>query len=448
MAQDTSMTENTVPEVGDMLLSKKTRHFQTKPILLLIIAAVMILVIALMLSQRAKPTQLADNNDELTEYTPAAPTRQIVESQKDAINNTRRLVDDSNNAITLPPDIDENASSAKKDTQLPPPPQKIAITPSTNNAYAGDPLYTQRAAARQQYLDSVKQSYMAKPSADGNWPQAIQQAGSKISDARKTNDRSDIKSPTERLNELLTQNKNTGATQHITPSAKEQFFNSGSSGKGYLSNTRTAPISPYTLPSGTMIPCTMISGINSDLPGNMTASVTENVYDWAKPHICLIPQGAKLFGTYDSNIDFAQKRIQIQWSRLIFPDGSVIDLEGMPGVDRRGFAGLKDKHYAHYGRMLTAALLTTAISLVPEWIEQKDNETTYITSSSGQVYVIPNGNSNEFRQTAGAAAAQALGQVGNKFFDKALNVQPTILIRPGTRFNVQVNADIPFYRAW
>lgn len=239
-----------------------------------------------------------------------------------------------------------------------------------------------------------------------------------------------------------------GGNSSQQQSAKEQFFASSGSSKGYLKSTREAPISPYTIPSGSMIPCSLISGINSDLPGNITAVVSENVYDWAKPHVCLIPQGSRVFGEYDSNIAFAQKRIQIKWTRLTYPDGSVINLDGMPGVDRRGYTGLKDKFYGHYGRMITAALLTTAIGLIPEWIEDKNTNSGTVISSGGQTIVIPSNNNDEFRNTAASQVAEAVGRVGNKFFDKALNVDPTILIRPGMRFNIQVNADIPFYRAW
>ena len=98
--------------------------------------------------------------------------------------------------------------------------------------------------------------------------------------------------------------------------------------------------------------------------------------------------------------------------------------------------------------MITAALLTTAIGLIPEWIEDKNTNSGTVISSGGQTIVIPSNNNDEFRNTAASQVAEAVGRVGNKFFDKALNVDPTILIRPGMRFNIQVNADIPFYRAW
>ena len=198
------------------------------------------------------------------------------------------------------------------------------------------------------------------------------------------------------------------------------------------------------LPSGSLVSCTLISGINSDLPGNIVAQVTENVYDWAKHNVVLIPQGTKVFGVYDSNIAFAQKRVQIAWTRLIFPDGSFINLEGMPGVDKQGYSGLRDKYYAHHGKLLTAAIMTGAFSSVGLLFDDSSSSTV-VTTSSGTV-VVPNdkSNANEF----GKAIAESIGNMGEKYFDKILNTPPTVLIRPGTRFNIQVNADIPFFSAW
>ena len=328
-----------------------------------------------------------------------------------------------------------------------------------------DPIYQQQQALKQQYLELLRQSYTSKPSVDGgNWTnrdktsndavigntltvgrnsdrvselndmaraatEAASQAQKNIASGSAYGNRGTVSSA---LNSISAALGTGGASQ----SGKEAFFSSNSSGKGYLGNTRTEKIAPYTLPAGTMIPAALISGINTDLPGNITASVTENVYDWQSANVCLIPQGSRLFGTYSSNVSFGQKRVQVTWQRLIYPDGSTISLEGMSGTDRRGYSGLKDKTHNHYGKMFVATVMTTAFTILPALVENRNG-------NGGNVYY-----GNSARDTAASQAASAIGQMGNKFFDKSLNTNPTIQIRPGQRFNVQVNADIPFYRAW
>lgn len=298
------------------------------------------------------------------------------------------------------------------------------------------PVQQQTDPNRQRWLEMQRSAFVSKPNVDGQW---VNQTAEKTdtSSSKKRDSLSDYE-------EMLRREEVAARQLDSLPtlSEKEKFFNASRSGKGYLTNTRTAPISPYVLPSGTMIPCSLISGVNSDLPGHITAQVTENVYDWVKPHVVLIPQGTRVFGVYDSNIAFAQKRIQVSWTRLIFPDGSTLDLEGMPGADKQGYSGLRDKHYAHYGRMLTAALATAAFGSVGLLF---DSGTDTVASSTGTVVVQ---NDNNAQAEFARAIAENLGQMGQSFFNKTLNVQPTILIRPGTRFNILCNADVPFYERW
>lgn len=227
--------------------------------------------------------------------------------------------------------------------------------------------------------------------------------------------------------------------------AQRDFFEKSMSAPGNLSSTRQPQGTRYKISAGTIIPCVMITGINSDLPGNVTAQVSENVYDFVNPYVCLIPQGSRVFGEYSSSIDFGQKRVQVRWTSITYPDGSSLNIQGMPGIDKAGYAGLHDKYYPHYGRMLTAAILTSALTLLPDLVL---DEVT--SSSSGGTTVIINtgdGNSNT-RVEMAKEAASAVGDMGKKFFDKALNAQPTVQIRPGTRINIQANADILFNQAW
>ena len=462
--EKTKSIGNILPEIGDLLADKKTRYFQTKPILVTIIAAFFVVAVLLAVSQKLRPTIRQNENVE-ENYKAASPSHELIFPGEQSGNVYTAPASRSG----YPEDTDVQPASkftyseaeqptAQSSSGAVPPEAVSSYTPpsDTQTIYNSTAADQNAAAARQQKMEMIRSTYTAKPTVDGNWPRAeitsqLSQT-SAVPGSGTSSQLPQIKSPTERMLEYQkmadTAMGTGGGNSSQQQSAKEQFFASSGSSKGYLKNTREVPISPYTIPSGSMIPCSLISGINSDLPGNITAVVTENVYDWAKPHVCLIPQGSRVFGEYDSNIAFAQKRIQIKWTRLTYPDGSVINLDGMPGVDRRGYTGLKDKFYGHYGRMITAALLTTAIGLIPEWIEDKNNDSSTVISSGGQTIVIPSNNNDEFKNTAASQVAEAVGRVGNKFFDKALNVDPTILIRPGMRFNIQVNADIPFYRAW
>lgn len=228
-------------------------------------------------------------------------------------------------------------------------------------------------------------------------------------------------------------------------SSQREFFEKSMSAPGSLSSTRQPQRAPYKIPAGTIIPSVMITGINSDLPGNVTAQVSENVYDFVNPYVCLIPQGSRVFGEYSSSINFGQKRVQVRWTSITYPDGSTLNIEGMPGVDKAGYSGLHDKYYPHYGRMLTAAILTSALTLLPDLI--LDETTT--STSGGTTVIINTGDSNSNTKAELAReAASAVGDMGKKFFDKTLNVQPTVQIRPGTRINIQANADILFNQAW
>lgn len=248
------------------------------------------------------------------------------------------------------------------------------------------------------------------------------------------------------LDLLLAQQGGNGPSSS-SASSQRDFFEKSMSAPGNLSSTRQPQRALYKIPAGTIIPCVMITGINSDLPGNVTAQVSENVYDFVNPYVCLIPQGSRVFGEYHSSIDFGQKRVQVRWTSITYPDGSTLNIEGMPGVDKAGYSGLHDKYYPHYGRMLTAAVLTSALTLLPDLVL---DETTS-SSSGGTTVVINTGSGNgsgNIKAEMAREAASAVGDMGKKFFDKALNAQPTVQIRPGTRINIQANVDVLFNQAW
>jgi type IV secretion system protein VirB10 len=199
--------------------------------------------------------------------------------------------------------------------------------------------------------------------------------------------------------------------------------------RDYSSATRAPALSKYEIKSGWDIPATLESEVNTDLPGEVKAVVRENVYDTASGQYLLIPQGSRLVGQYDNRVSYGQSRAVVVWTRLIFPDGSSVDLDGMVGHDASGAAGFHDQVDNHFVRLVSMALMLSAFTAGVEMSQ-------------------PQGSSASGALSPSAAATQALGQqfgqLGMEVTRKNLNIQPTVKIRPGYRFNVRVNRDIAF----
>lgn len=193
----------------------------------------------------------------------------------------------------------------------------------------------------------------------------------------------------------------------------------------------THPSTPYVIQPGTFIPAILITGINSDLPGQIIAQVRENVYDSVRGQYLLIPQGSKLIGAYDAKIIYGQERVLVAWQRLLLPNGQSLDLHDMAGVDNSGYAGLSDQVNAHYGKLLSAAALTSAFGASAQLCQSPasampSNTNVTLTSS--------------LAQNAGASLVHTASEITNK----NLNIQPTLEIRPGYTFNVSVTKALVF----
>jgi type IV secretory pathway VirB10-like protein len=193
-----------------------------------------------------------------------------------------------------------------------------------------------------------------------------------------------------------------------------------------LRTTSTDRVQPaaskYILQAGAVIPAALITGLRSDLPGQVTAQVTENVYDSPTGKFLLIPQGARLVGQYDAQISFGQTRALLVWNRLIMPNGRSILLERQPGADPEGYAGLEDEVDNHWGMLFKAAILSTLLSVGSE----------AGTSNS----------ENNLAQAIRQGASQSFSQVGEQVVGRSLNIQPTITIRPGFPVRVLVTHDL------
>ena len=214
---------------------------------------------------------------------------------------------------------------------------------------------------------------------------------------------------------------------------KENFLRSAEAQNedNYLKSVRKQPISPYQVTAGQLIPAVMDGGINSDLPGQIRALVRENIYDGKSGEYLLIPQGTKIIGTYDSQIAYGQERVLVVWHRLMFPDGSSIDLKGMAGTDVSGYSGLKDEVDHHYFRIFGNAMLMSLMSTGAN-ISAQNNSTG---NQSGA-------------QTAIAGMGSQLNQTGSMLINKNINIQPTLNIRPGYKFNITATKDIVFTEAY
>jgi len=200
-------------------------------------------------------------------------------------------------------------------------------------------------------------------------------------------------------------------------------FRNGAVDRRTVSPDRLAnPPSRYVVQAGAVIPAALITGIRSDLPGQVTAQVTESVYDSSTGQYLLIPQGAKLIGLYDSQISFGQDRVLLVWTRLIMPNGRSIVLERQPGADTQGFAGLVDEVDEHWGRLLAAAALSTLLGVGSE-LGATNNDNAIVTALR-------------------RGSTDSLNQTGQQIVRRNLNIQPTLTIRPGFPVRVIVNRDL------
>lgn len=203
-------------------------------------------------------------------------------------------------------------------------------------------------------------------------------------------------------------------------------------------------ISPYTreagrqfeMKTGTVIPAIMVTGINSDLPGQIIAQVSQNVFNTADGKYLLVPQGSKLFGAYDSRVIYGQERVLVAWNRLVFPDGSSVTLGAMPGADMAGYAGFNDQVDNHYLRIFGSAVLMSLITGGMSY--SMDNNSNQNSDA----------NATTVQDSLSAALAAQMGQTTMKMLEKNLNIKPTLGIRPGYAFNVLVTKDVVFGRPY
>lgn len=211
------------------------------------------------------------------------------------------------------------------------------------------------------------------------------------------------------------------ATPPAGQAAKRAFLQNGGN-RSVVSNERImAPASAAMVQAGSVIPAALITGIRSDLPGQITAQVTQNVYDSATGRILLIPQGARLIGEYDSEVSAGQNRVLLAWDRLILPEGRSILLERQPGADASGMSGVQDKVNYHWGNMLKAAMVSTLLGGGTQLVAQGDDELTRALRYGMQ---------------------DTVNQTGRQVVQREINVPPTLTLRPGFAVRVMITRDL------
>lgn len=213
-----------------------------------------------------------------------------------------------------------------------------------------------------------------------------------------------------------------GASQPTESDRKLAFLNGPVDRRTTSADRVQAPASRNVVQAGSVIPAALITGLRSDLPGQITAQITEAVYDSPTGKVLLIPQGARLIGQYDAQVAFGQSRALLVWNRIVLPNGRSIVLERQPGADPEGYAGLEDQVDNHWGALFKAALLSTILSVGSEAGTSNDE--------------------NSLTDAIRRGASDSISQTGRQVVGRSLQVQPTITVRPGFPVRVIVTRDL------
>lgn len=227
-----------------------------------------------------------------------------------------------------------------------------------------------------------------------------------------------------------------GALRNESDADKNVRFLSSSQQEGamaadeYIPNTRRHQLTRYELKAGTIINAVMMSGINSDLPGTILGQVSENIYDTATGGHLLIPQGSRIIGTYNSHIIFGQQRVLVVWNRIIYPDGSSLNIGGMPGSDQAGYSGMKQYVNNHYGRLIGAAVFSSVFVALGKEATKNDKKDDGSNSSTAE------------------AVMEQMTSFGTRLAERNLNISPTLMIKPGRRFTIITTKDVAFQETY
>jgi type IV secretion system protein VirB10 len=202
---------------------------------------------------------------------------------------------------------------------------------------------------------------------------------------------------------------------------KLDFVNATDGRSVYNPHAIQDPVSPYEVMAGTLISASLITGLDSDLPGLVVAQITENVFDTVTGKILVIPQGSRLMGTYDSVVAFGQSRALVVWQRIIMPDGSSIQIDNLPATDTAGYSGLEDSVDYHTWALIKGVAISTLRGVGSE---------------------LAIGGQSDLLLSIRSSTQDSVNQAGQQITQKNLNIQPTIKVRPGWPLRVIVHKDL------
>lgn len=455
------------PDASPGEVARKTgvRRVNNLPVYIVgTVMGVFLLVMVLVAMDRAAQQKPSGAKDERSSST-SMFANEIAGNHKDGIIQAERATPPKVPALSPPGSIDIARPNNLDNLDAPPrPPTSDNLDDRANS----DEMRRIRMAKLQQLEEAIKaktgvrsiapRSSGSAPGglADGAAPATREEALARLAAVRQQIDAQTRDDPTaayqSRLQQLqvgaagVTAGAGSSAAPRLLPTAGStspgskdysQFGGSGQEDRWKLDSKPEAPRSPYELRAGFVVPATLVSGINSELPGQIMAQVSQDVFDTATGKWKLIPQGSRLVGRYSSDVAYGQSRVLIAWQRIVFPDGKAMDIGSMPGADSAGYAGFNDQVNNHYFRLFASAFLMSGV-------------TAGITLSQNQDQDPQNNNGN--RQTASSALSEALGQqlglVTAQLISKNMNIAPTLEIRPGYRFNVIVTKDMTFSKPY
>ncbi|WP_394230753.1 TrbI/VirB10 family protein [Shewanella colwelliana] len=329
----------------------------------------------------------------------------------------------SNAEIVAVAEKPKNTSIVKENAKpdSPPPPSELDLLKQR--------LATDQARASMQRAQFREQQYLAALSSDTQLKinhDTVMSTLSPVSDsARLEQAQMGIVGAQQRQNTLHSAS-DSPLSANVDPNGQAQklAFLGALRSDDYLPHSRQAPVTAFELNVGTIIPATLISGINSDMPGQIIAQVSQNVYDSATGRYLLLPQGAKLYGTYDSRIAYGQDRVLSTWTRINYPDGTKLNLAGMGAMDVEGYSGFSDQVDNHYWKTFGNAMLLGLIS------------------GTAQAGINSDNKNGETRSAIADGVTQQFAQTGSNLIQKNLDVQPTLKIRGGYPFNIMISKDI------
>jgi len=392
--------------------------------LLTVFLIIMVLVAA---DRAAKQNRQASANEEKLGST-SLFANEIAGSQKDGIIPAAQLV---------VPELSQVPIARPENLDIPPTP------PSGSNSRSNDELERIRMAKLQQFEEAIKAKTGVQVTAPRSSGSTQGNTNNRSVPGTRDNPTATYRARLQQLQASRRGGETDGSTdpkllQTADSSNRndiERFSDSGQGDRWKLDSKPEAPRTPYELRAGFVVPATLISGINSELPGQIMAQIAQNVYDTATGKYLLLPQGSRLVGAYSSDVSYGQARVLIAWQRIVFPDGKAMDIGAMPGADSAGYAGFSDQVNNHYLRLYGSALLMSAVTAGITYNQQQNQSTTGFQQPSA---------SNAMSQALGLQ----LGQVTAQMIAKNLNVAPTLEIRPGYRFNVIVTKDMTFSKPY